>query len=108
MPVFNMLRLQLGMISALINLLIQAKVSLDRVDEFLKQTELLDAYKDVETAPLIPEPSEDVVGFKNATFVWSQESENGNLTPSTRSFKLRVGGELFFRKGCINLIIGPT
>ena len=48
------------------------------------------------------------IGFRNATFAWSEEDDDGALTPSSRNFRLRVEGELLFKRGCINLIIGPT
>jgi len=87
------------------------KVSLERIEEFLHKTELLDAYlekpSDIATVPS-PESNKDI-GFRNATFSWSIEDENdGTLTPSRRQFKLRIKGELLFKRNGINLIIGPT
>lgn len=104
MPIFSTLRIQLNALSSLVNLVIQAKVSLDRVDEFLKETELIDVYMD---APESSPPSEDIIGFKDATFAWEEENNHNMQTPS-RSFRLKIDGELLFKKGCINLIIGPT
>jgi len=51
---------------------------------------------------------QDVVGFQNASFTWSNDDAYGTLTPSRRRFTLRVQGELLFKRGCFNLIIGPT
>jgi hypothetical protein len=51
--------------------------------------------------------SEGVVGLREATFSWSNETD-GSLTPSRRSFTLKIEGELMFKQGCVNLIIGPT
>lgn len=50
---------------------------------------------------------EDVVGLRDATFSWSNETD-GSLTPSRRSFTLKIEDELTFKQGSINLIIGPT
>jgi ATPase subunit of ABC transporter with duplicated ATPase domains len=50
----------------------------------------------------------DVIGFQNASFTWSNDDPDGTLTPSRRRFTLRVHGELLFKRGCFNLIIGPT
>jgi ABC-type uncharacterized transport system fused permease/ATPase subunit len=47
------------------------------------------------------------IGFRNAVFSWSNTS-NGSLTPSRRQFFLRIEEELFFKCGCINLVVGPT
>lgn len=87
-----------------------AKVSLDRVNDFLHKTELLDAY----SAKADPQISHDhgqdlegVIGFKDASFAWTAET-NGSATPSQRLFKLKVQGELRFQRNRINLIVGPT
>jgi ABC-type uncharacterized transport system fused permease/ATPase subunit len=79
------------------------------------QTELLDTYKqnvdgkieEIFTSSSDSEMSQDI-GFRNATFTWSNDSEDGTVTPSRRRFQLRIEDELLFKRGCINLIIGPT
>jgi len=51
----------------------------------------------------------DVIGFQDASFTWSSDDvDDGVFAPSSRKFTLRVDGELLFKRGCINLIIGPT
>jgi ABC-type siderophore export system fused ATPase/permease subunit len=79
-----------------------AKVSLDRVNKFLHESELLDAYaeKGAAAAPAIFEPEEWFLGFRDAAFAWSAEQEGG--------FRLRLEGELAFKRGGFNLIVGPT
>ncbi|KAJ3985397.1 hypothetical protein F5890DRAFT_1510435 [Lentinula detonsa] len=112
MSVFDMLREQMRIIFRSINETLTAKVSLDRVSDFLKNTELLDSFseKTVESqnyiipADVVPDPQ--VIGFCNATFAWS--SEHGSLTPSKRRFMLRIEGEVLFKRNCVNLIIGET
>jgi hypothetical protein len=81
------------------------KVSLDRVNDFLKETELLDTFTDTKDVQLDNPPSfnKDVIGFKDCSFVWSL-----GAAASRRSYRLRVDDELFFKPDCINLIIGPT
>jgi len=54
-----------------------------------------------------PRIKEDSMGFRNATFSWSNESD-GSVTSSGRNFVLRIEDEVLFKKGGINLIIGPT
>lgn len=87
-----------------------AKVSLDRVNDFLHKTELLDLYTEepelrgavqADTSDL-----SDVIGFNDASFVWSVDKD-GSQTPS-RSFKLQINGELLFKRNGFNLIVGPT
>ena len=52
-----------------------------------------------------------MIGFRNASFSWAN-STGGSAAPTPgtgrRNFNLRIDGDLFFRKGKINLIIGPT
>ncbi|KAK7462805.1 hypothetical protein VKT23_020779 [Stygiomarasmius scandens] len=90
---------------------ITGKVSLDRITDFLYETELLDAYyqeKDgLRSLSVRPPDASDKIGFRNATFSWSKDSADGTATPSQRQFLLQID-ELLFKKGCINLIVGPT
>lgn len=107
-----------------------AKVGLDRMNEFLQevghfeypilfrgltclQTELLDEYtleRSVSLQPA-PEPSEveaNEIGIRQTSFTWANEETDGDVTPSRRRFMLRIDDEVFFKKGCINLVIGQT
>ncbi|KAF8953101.1 multidrug resistance-associated ABC transporter [Flammula alnicola] len=115
MAVFNILGTQFQRISWRVTLVIQAKVSIDRWNDFLYHTELLDSFSDLKGQPTdSPQIEEgnpidtDLTGFRDATFVWSVEDEGGSLAPSSRQFKLHIDGELLFRRNCVNLIIGPT
>ncbi|KAH9041242.1 hypothetical protein EDB85DRAFT_1921690 [Lactarius pseudohatsudake] len=114
MAVFDLIRNQLQTIFWMIPMLIRARVSLDRVNDFLHDTELLDQFADAgkgsERVMLTDAThfDQDVIGFQNASFTWSNDDADGTLTPSRRRFTLRVQGELLFKRGCFNLIIGPT
>lgn len=74
------------------------------------QTELLDQFN--EKTPVFETISGSVdndmckIGFRDATFAWS--NDDGALSPSRRNFRLRIEQELVFKRGGINLIIGPT
>ncbi|KIK00806.1 hypothetical protein K443DRAFT_122663 [Laccaria amethystina LaAM-08-1] len=46
-------------------------------------------------------------GFKDAQFRWSLNPKDGIHTPSGRTFQLRIEGDLYFRRGTINLITAP-
>ncbi|KAG2070718.1 hypothetical protein BDR04DRAFT_1053972 [Suillus decipiens] len=111
MTVFDILRDQLSMVFFAIPRFAQAKVSLDRVNNFLTDTELLDAHtqQDDDRVQLFVQPEEDsdLIGFRDAVFAWSSESY-GSLTPSKRKFRLRIDGEMYFQHGRINLVVGPT
>ncbi|KAJ7082396.1 P-loop containing nucleoside triphosphate hydrolase protein [Mycena belliarum] len=103
-PIFNMLRIQLGDINWRIIQFVDAKVSLDRIDDFLHKTELLDSFAEDERTTM---PDGEEIGFRDATFRWSNDG-NGLATPPDYQFALRIKGELLFKRGCINLIVGPT
>ncbi|KAF7367211.1 ATP-binding cassette transporter [Mycena sanguinolenta] len=113
MSVFDMLRNQLHFIFWAVSQAVTGKVSLDRVNEFLQKTELLDAFaeKDPDTAELfVPADAETngKIGFRDATFAWTSEKSDGSLTPSRRKFTLKIKGEMLFQPRCINLVVGPT
>ncbi|KDR71021.1 hypothetical protein GALMADRAFT_254171 [Galerina marginata CBS 339.88] len=113
MAVFDIVRNLLHRSSWILNISIKGKASLERVGAFLRDTELLDRFSDeTESAVIgIAEDTDyaDVIGLNNATFSWSNDVvEDGAMTPSSRSFRLRIEGGLAFKKGCINLIVGPT
>ncbi|KAJ7643885.1 hypothetical protein FB45DRAFT_896346 [Roridomyces roridus] len=110
MTVFDIIRDSIAQVTWWLNYLVTAKVSLDRVDDFLKKTELLDAFDEKDGPVLFPAAEvveDDKIGFRNATFTWSKETD-GAQTPSRRQFTLRIQDEVVFQRGRINLIIGPT
>ncbi|CCM00579.1 uncharacterized protein FIBRA_02614 [Fibroporia radiculosa] len=90
-----------------------AKVSLDRVNEFLHETELLDQFSsgtsDSVFSSEFPGNDNDVIGIRDAAFTWTS-SNDGTLTPgpNQRNFTLRIEGEVTFKRGYTNLIVGPT
>ncbi|KAJ7697209.1 P-loop containing nucleoside triphosphate hydrolase protein [Mycena rosella] len=99
----------LSQITGWLNQLATGKVSLDRVNDFLKNSELLDAFDEKPTPVLFPTDAAaaEQIGFRNATFLWSQET-NGSDTRSQKEFKLKIDGEVMFQRGRINLVVGPT
>ncbi|KAJ7646982.1 P-loop containing nucleoside triphosphate hydrolase protein [Roridomyces roridus] len=110
MAVFDMLRNQLWFTFYCIRTSVNGKVSLDRLEEFLQTTELLDSFTTKNTPEFLvaDEPTSDVIGFRDATFAWSNDEADGTLTPSSRRFLLKIEGELFFKPDCVNLVVGPT
>ncbi|KAF8904953.1 P-loop containing nucleoside triphosphate hydrolase protein [Mucidula mucida] len=113
MAVFEMLQQQLHEIFNFITTSIAGKVSVDRINEFLKNTELIDAFAGDATTGgdlYIPADEEDtstLIGFQNASFTWSSDVD-GSLTPSKRKFLLRIDDRLILKPGRLNLIVGPT
>ncbi|KAJ6535453.1 P-loop containing nucleoside triphosphate hydrolase protein [Mycena capillaripes] len=89
-----------------LNNTISGKVSLDRVNAFLHQTELLDEFaSDGSDSRLVVAPARDIlergIGFHNATFTWADQTDQ-----PTRQFKLRID-DLIFRPG-LNVVTGPS
>ncbi|KAJ7233850.1 P-loop containing nucleoside triphosphate hydrolase protein [Mycena haematopus] len=109
MTVFDMLRNSLQLVFLSITQLMTGKVSLDRVDSFLKETELLDRYSENSQDALSNNcPDPDLIGFHDAQFTWSETCRaDGVSTPSERNFLLHID-DLVFQRGCLNLILGPT
>ncbi|KAJ6559886.1 P-loop containing nucleoside triphosphate hydrolase protein [Mycena capillaripes] len=109
MPVFDMLRNQLHMANYRIIQFIDAKVSLDRINDFLHNTELLDAFTEEkeDTAVFLAAEASNEIGFRDATFTWSNDND-GSATPSKHKFTLRIDDELIFKRECFNLVLGPT
>ncbi|CAE6444373.1 unnamed protein product, partial [Rhizoctonia solani] len=107
--VFDLLRNQLHLLSWQIPTAVRAKVSIDRIDEFLHKTELLDAYAEKPTPEILEPnpPAADAIGFRNATFTWTRQVP-GTPTPSRRNFRLHIDEDLLFRRGKINMVVGPT
>ncbi|KAF9522597.1 multidrug resistance-associated ABC transporter [Crepidotus variabilis] len=112
MAVFDVVRNVLYRTSWIFSMTIRGKVSLERISKFLNESELLDNYSEETctevTIKTVPENKSDVVGFNNATFSWSKDADGGVLTLSSKSFRLRIPDTVEFKKGKLNLIVGPT
>ncbi|KAF9077569.1 P-loop containing nucleoside triphosphate hydrolase protein, partial [Rhodocollybia butyracea] len=96
LAVFEMIRTRVRVIVINIPTLVQGKVALDRLDEFLRKTEMLDRFILLQSEPNLSDHS--LIGFRDAEFRWSNE----------RDFQLIFEGTFSFRQDCINLILGPT
>ncbi|KAF9813950.1 hypothetical protein IEO21_05386 [Rhodonia placenta] len=88
-PVFEMFTMQLNEVFSMLPLFIRAKVSLDRLNEFLQTTELLDEFAEQQEAHasasmLKNDVPSDVIGFRDATFTWTAED---SLSSSTGTHK---------------------
>ncbi|KAG5644693.1 hypothetical protein DXG03_007916 [Asterophora parasitica] len=104
---FNILRTKVAMLFMWLPNVLKGNVSLQRISDFLYETELLDKFSD--NAVAHGENGINDIGFRAATFSWAREDANeGARTPSKRSFRLEIKDELLFKRGSINLIVGPT
>ncbi|KAH7930578.1 P-loop containing nucleoside triphosphate hydrolase protein [Leucogyrophana mollusca] len=105
MAIFDILQSQLHVVSWSIPRILQGRVALDRVNDFLRNSELLDTLAAQGGATDVEEL--DIIGFRHATFAWSEE-DTGLIAPSRRSFHLQIDNEVVFQQGRINLVVGPT
>ncbi|KAK0220002.1 hypothetical protein IW262DRAFT_1381904 [Armillaria fumosa] len=102
MTIFDMFAGLLTRLLRISNLCTVGKVSLDRLTDFMQNTELLDTFSEKESIEPVGVEDREDIGFHQARFSWMNE------LPSQRTFLLRVDEELIFRKNSINLVIGPT
>ncbi|KAK0496137.1 P-loop containing nucleoside triphosphate hydrolase protein [Armillaria luteobubalina] len=102
MTVFDMFAGLLTRLLRISNLCAVGKVSLDRLTDFMQNTELLDTFSEKESIEPVGVEDREDIGFHQARFSWTNEP------PSQHTFLLRVDEELIFRKNSINLVIGPT
>ncbi|KAF8309909.1 P-loop containing nucleoside triphosphate hydrolase protein [Clavulina sp. PMI_390] len=123
--VFDTLRAELNRLNTSLPGYVASKVSMDRLDEFLYETEVLDRFDEevdnaLENDPT-PASDPDILGFRGAVFTWEKHSTPNNSAatsdalpssapnPETgRRFYLRIPGDLHFKPGVLNLIMGPT
>ncbi|KAL0572670.1 hypothetical protein V5O48_009294 [Marasmius crinis-equi] len=109
LTVFDNLRTQCTLIVNLLGNAIVAKVSLDRIDEFLIETELLDDFDPNPKSYTINRTPRDDIAIHEALFTWTSEVDKTSSASSDRRFVLAVDQEtLSFKKGGFNLIVGPT
>ncbi|KAJ7576855.1 multidrug resistance-associated ABC transporter [Mycena floridula] len=96
--VFQSVGSKIGVFLFYLNNTVTGKVSLDRIDTFLHETELLDDF--TAQAYIVQDDPARGIGFHNAIFTWAADQ-------SARQFILRID-DLIFRPGVINIITGPT
>lgn len=95
LSLFTLLRTPLDQLSDMTSYVVQSKVSLDRIGEFLDEEET----SKYEQLGQTPSPNSPTVGFEEASFAWNLKSEN--------DFKLR-DLNIDFKEGKLNVVIGPT
>ncbi|KAL0950642.1 hypothetical protein HGRIS_007430 [Hohenbuehelia grisea] len=120
MTVFDILRDHVMALIGEINSCVQAKVSLDRLDDYLNNTTLLDEFagRQLESqlesrywglsssSPCTPPDRGNSPGFKDSVFSWSSTTSEAS-TPQS-DFRLRIEGEVLFPHGQLSIVVGPT
>jgi ABC-type multidrug transport system fused ATPase/permease subunit len=101
LALFNIMRAPMDQLADMLNNVLQSKVSIDRVEEFLNEAE---TSKYEQLGNPTRGPNSPVIGFEKATFSW--ESSDASNT-SKADFKLR-DINIDFKIGELNVVIGPT
>ncbi|KAI0793375.1 P-loop containing nucleoside triphosphate hydrolase protein [Abortiporus biennis] len=110
LAIFELVNDQLGQVFFWIPSMVQARVSLDRINDFLHNTELLDQHSDPiqEVTEESTSIENDIIGIREASFTWSKETDVPSADSNQRGFVLRIDKEVIFKKGKINLVVGQT
>ncbi|KAM9890946.1 hypothetical protein OXX69_012437, partial [Metschnikowia pulcherrima] len=95
LSLFTLLRSPLDQLADMTAIVIQSKVSLDRISDFLEEEES-SKYEQLDSTPSEYSP---LIGFENASFSWNSKSD--------KDFKLKDLNTAFL-PGKLNVVIGPT
>ncbi|CAH2355283.1 ATP-dependent bile acid permease [[Candida] railenensis] len=98
LSLFSLLRSPLDQLSDMTAIVIQSKVSLDRVDDFLNEDESTKYDQLSHSTP--SSPDSPYIGFEKASFSWNSKAEKND-------FKLR-DINIDFKAGKLNVVIGAT
>ncbi|KAI2471956.1 P-loop containing nucleoside triphosphate hydrolase protein [Annulohypoxylon bovei var. microspora] len=100
---FMLLRVPLDQLGDMIAHIQEAKVSVDRVEEFLNEDET-EKYEQL-GPDNVDENGNKVVGFKDATFIWG--GKDAIAADGSMAFRL-LDLDVEFKIGKLNIIAGPT
>ncbi|RKF64499.1 ATP-dependent bile acid permease [Erysiphe neolycopersici] len=99
---FNILRVPLDQLGDMIAHVLESKVSVDRVEEFLNEEET-EKYEQLGHENL-DENGEKMIGFKNVSVTWGCKVGQNEVDSSFRLIDLNIK----FVIGALNIIAGPT
>ncbi|KAM6481845.1 P-loop containing nucleoside triphosphate hydrolase protein [Trichoderma sp. SZMC 28011] len=109
LAIFAVLRIPLDRMSSMISFILQAKVSIGRIEKFLKE-------KETSREEQLMGSDARMIGFDNATLEWSvqdivgigaREDIQPAESPPTQEFRLS-NLEIKFHKNGLNLVCGPS
>ncbi|ORX36515.1 hypothetical protein BD324DRAFT_651753 [Kockovaella imperatae] len=107
MTVFDLIKNLLGMTMYMVSQFITSGVSLNRIDKFLRTSDLTDEFTEGYTntcnsPEYLEAKQKGLIRIKDAIFSWGVEK-----TTTNANFSIRIP-DITFAKGKINLITGPT
>ncbi|KAL6820087.1 P-loop containing nucleoside triphosphate hydrolase protein [Trichoderma sp. SZMC 28015] len=109
LAIFAVLRIPLDRMSSMISFILQAQVSIGRIEKFLKE-------KETNREEQLMGSDARMIGFDNATLAWSAQDVVGigagediqpAENPPTQEFRLS-NLEIKFHKNGLNLVCGPS
>lgn len=103
LSLFNVLRVPLDQLADMITNVLQAKVSVDRVEEFLREEET-EKYHQLRHSEV--ELDDPFIGFKRATFSWGSKPQ-ATAKGTNAAFQLQ-NLDIEFVPGELNIIAGQT
>lgn len=104
LSLFNVLRVPLDQLADMVTNVLQTKVSIDRVEEFLNEEE---TEKYLQLKPVENEdPNAPLLGFKDATFTWGSKKQLKNKGMAS-AFQLQ-DLNIVFEPEALNIVAGPT
>ena len=103
LSLFQILRAPLDQLADMIAHVQESKVSVDRIEEFLKEAET-EKYDQL-VIRRSSDNQEPLIGFHNASFTYGNDPAKDEV--STTSFKL-MNLNIYFKVNQLNLVIGPT
>ncbi|KAF2158186.1 bile acid-transporting ATPase [Myriangium duriaei CBS 260.36] len=97
LSLFSLLRIPLDQLADMVAHVQEAKVSVDRIEEYLNEPET-SKYEQLEPDQL-DENGDHLIGFQGSTLSWGSDASD--------DFKL-IDMDFFFKVGQLNVIAGPT
>ncbi|KAG0129773.1 P-loop containing nucleoside triphosphate hydrolase protein [Tuber indicum] len=104
LSLFNVLRVPLDQLADMVTNVLQTKVSIDRVEEYLSEEET-EKYHQLKQPDEV-DPNAPLIGFKDATFSWGNRKQIKNKGMGS-AFQLQ-DLNIEFSPGYLNVIAGPT
>ena len=104
LSLFNVLRVPLDQLADMVTNVLQTKVSIDRVEEYLSEEET-EKYHQLKQ-PEEMGPNTPLIGFSDATFSWGNKKQIKNKGMGS-AFQLK-DLNIEFAPGYLNVIAGPT
>ncbi|EIN14192.1 hypothetical protein PUNSTDRAFT_49017 [Punctularia strigosozonata HHB-11173 SS5] len=101
--IFSILQAKLNQTAFLLPSMINAKVSLDRLTRFMKETRSIPGKVFQATSETIPSD----IGVQSTYFTW-HEMSSSEVQTDAREFKLTVEGTIRIRAKAMTAIVGPT